>query len=234
MAKSVEVELIRESKNLNFGATPIGIKSGEGIFAMAGNRIVPAYQDSTHGSINLNLPDNIIIDDFVFAGATPVMKIDDFLIWENPDSRFEAIALPEKDFRLCPATDSTVYILSSDKFFEFSLKTKKPLTYVSVAGKPVYVHHLDDGLILATEQSVFSLLNNEWKLLYNHPGKINAAAVTLEGFFIGCDKGLWRIAGDNTVELFASGGVSKLFSDAETLFVLDSEGNLLALYFEES
>lgn len=229
MAQSIEVDVIKEASELDLSAAPISVKPGSGIFVAYGNRIAGV---DTVCEVGVNLPENVVIEDFVFAGPSVVMKINGGMAWTRQEGGFDACAFPEEGFRLCPATDSTVYVLGADRIIEYDLKNKKPRTMVNVAGTPVAAHYLPDGFVLATDRAVYSLINGEWKLLHSHPGRINAAVVMPAGIFVGSDQGLWRLAGDDVMELIGMGGVRKLLVEGMTLYVVDGEGNLVGFTFE--
>lgn len=229
--RSVEVDMILGAEELDLSETPIGIVPGSGIFAAYGNRLVSVEPDSAMRNVEIAIPDSVLIDDFVFAGNTLVMKIDNSLIWTSPASGFDAVTFVDSDYSLCAATDSTVFIFSRDMAMEFNLKRKKPDVSVQLGCRPVEARKLKDGMLLATDKTVLSLFNDEWTLLHSYPGLINAAAFMPDGIFIGTDEGLWRIAGGGVVELLAQGQVRKMYNDNSVLYILDGEGNLLSLSF---
>lgn len=231
-SKTVEVDLIADSLTLDLRKTPLGVLSGSGIFAAIGNRIVSASSDMTMRCVNVDIPENTAIDDFVFVGDKLLMKIDDSIVWTSPSSGFEAYTLPDQKFRLCSASDSTAYILTDNRVFEFNLKKKILETSVNVAEPPIAAYPLRDGLLLITSRSVLSMYNNEWTQLHRHPGEIRAGAIMPSGIFVGTDEGLWKIAGNNIVELIATGGVMRMYSDAHKLYVLDAAGNLISFNFD--
>ena len=225
-AEKMEIECVLESDEIQLDSVPMGIVPGAGLAAIAGSNIVTIDPEMPKRSIKVELPDTVVIDDFVMCGTAIVMKIYDSIVWTSASYGFFGLTFENPDFSICEATDSTIYVLRDSTAIELNIASRKPVSSYKFDDRPQSLHKLSDGVVAVLGRRVVSLYGDEWTLLHEHPCDIRSAAITPKGIFLGTDDGLWRVEHSKGVQLLLNGTVSMLFFDNSILYLVDGEGNL--------
>lgn len=227
-ASEVSVRKVSSPEELDLNGVSLGTFPGLGICGVFGNKIVPLDAYAGNPSANIEISDSIDIDAFDVAGRNVILKSENSLVWYSPERGFNGITLPDFDFTIKSASDSTVYIIPSKEqvVIEMRLRDKAVTKTITITDRPLAIQKLSDGEIIVTSDGVWVGHNGKWEAMYIHPTAIKQAAVTPKGIFFASREGLWRVESHDTVTFIVEGEVSDLFFESKTLYILDASGTL--------
>lgn len=205
--------------------------SGRGLFATIGNQMVGMDKERNGDYEILSLPDTTFsINEIVVLPKLVVCKSDSNILYLNQYKRLRGFSLDTEDFHISYASDSSIYIMQSDKVFESKIIKGKPALRFQYEGhRIIYYMPIKDYAYVVTENQL--LLKNEEKLmlLLEMPETINAVNISSHGILIGTSSALFRYDSIGTLQLIVSDPISQILNDGDYLYIITGNSSIYRL-----
>lgn len=230
--REVKVTTLLSASDLSLDSVPTGVIPGLGLMGAFGGELATLDPDDTSRKVTVAIPDSIEIESFITAGKSIIMKTGSSVVWiDNDRQQFDGITFEDSDFNIIHASDTTFFLTrkTSGLLYEIGLASKITVDSWMFDEPPLAAYRLASGFLVVTLHNILLHDGAQWINVLHHPTEIQCCESTPYGIFFGTTDALWRLTSPGKTELVATGEASAIHYSGSSIYIIDSQSNLLRM-----